>query len=77
MVRILTTVFVWAAGAAMSLAFAAETTVGRTFLSVTENHGLHTGDVTVVAVAAGEAIAFTVVIWTTPLFATRRAAAQR
>jgi hypothetical protein len=73
MVRILATLFVWAAGAAMSLAFAAKTTVGRTFVTVTDTHGLHTGDVTVVAVAAAEALAFTVLIWATPLFRLRRA----
>ena len=75
MVRILATLFVWAATAAMALAFAAETTVGRTFLAVTENHGLHTGDVTVVVVAGFEALAFTVIIWTTPLFDPHRSRA--
>jgi hypothetical protein len=73
MVRIVATLFVWGSGAAMALAFAAQTTVGRTFVAVTESHGLHTGDVAVVAVAAGEALAFTVIVWATPLFRPRRA----
>lgn len=53
---------VWAVATAVGLAFAAVTTIGPVAFDLTQNHGVHLGDLITFAAAYGTAMLATVII---------------
>jgi hypothetical protein len=71
-VRILVTVAVWGLGALAVLVFAAERSVGRIVWQISQNHGIHSGDLAAAAFCTLVATVITLVVWLPPYLRRRR-----